>query len=98
MIRRPPRSTRTDTLFPDTTLCRSFLALWTILYPAGQRALLLCRASRHARYPANATLAGFDEWRTVSGLCIAIGGVRCKLYGTSADAGRGVWRVRRGGS
>src|SRR3546814_4980937 len=23
MQRRPPRSTRTDTLFPDTTLCRS---------------------------------------------------------------------------
>src|SRR3546814_12623264 len=23
MIRLPPRSTRTDTLFPDTTLCRS---------------------------------------------------------------------------
>src|SRR3546814_6586506 len=23
MILRPPRSTRTDTLFPDTTLCRS---------------------------------------------------------------------------
>src|SRR3546814_5550181 len=27
MIRRPPRSTRTDTLFPYTTLFRSFLAL-----------------------------------------------------------------------
>src|SRR3546814_1025584 len=26
MIRRPPRSTRTDTLFPDTTLFRSPLA------------------------------------------------------------------------
>src|SRR3546814_4970394 len=26
MIRRPPRSTRTDTLFPYTTLCRSSLA------------------------------------------------------------------------
>src|SRR3546814_1825401 len=26
MIRRPPRSTRTDTLFPYTTLCRSGLA------------------------------------------------------------------------
>src|SRR3546814_3469552 len=26
MIRRPPRSTRTDTLFPYTTLCRSALA------------------------------------------------------------------------
>src|SRR3546814_13350140 len=25
MIRRPPRSTRTDTLFPYTTLCRSQL-------------------------------------------------------------------------
>src|SRR3546814_3162750 len=25
MIRRPPRSTRTDTLFPYTTLCRSAL-------------------------------------------------------------------------
>src|SRR3546814_18073603 len=24
MMRRPPRSTRTDTLFPYTTLCRSF--------------------------------------------------------------------------
>src|SRR3546814_17651697 len=24
MIRRPPKSTRTDTLFPDTTLVRSF--------------------------------------------------------------------------
>src|SRR3546814_19248982 len=27
MIRRPPRSTRTDTLFPDTTLFRSFATL-----------------------------------------------------------------------
>src|SRR3546814_21164040 len=26
MIRRPPRSTRTDTLLPDTTLFRSFVA------------------------------------------------------------------------
>src|SRR3546814_14230479 len=25
MIRRPPRSTRTDTLFPDTTLFRSYI-------------------------------------------------------------------------
>src|SRR3546814_2050721 len=33
MLRRPPRSTRTDTLFPYTTLCRSawparFLCAW----------------------------------------------------------------------
>src|SRR3546814_14973481 len=31
MIRRPPRSTRTDTLFPYTTLFRSFVAcLWEL--------------------------------------------------------------------
>src|SRR3546814_2872552 len=30
MIRRPPRSTRTDTLFPYTTLFRSALAAWGI--------------------------------------------------------------------
>src|SRR3546814_13876720 len=28
MIRRPPRSTRTDTLFPDTTLFRSSFVVW----------------------------------------------------------------------
>src|SRR3546814_6910979 len=49
MIRRPPRSTRTDTLFPYTTLFRSFLAWhawrdvdagrWPIDFPeAGRRA------------------------------------------------------------
>src|SRR3546814_10047529 len=43
MIRRPPRSTRTDTLFPDTTLCRSydtpqasfFASLLPFLIPVG---------------------------------------------------------------
>src|SRR3546814_2931295 len=35
MIRRPPRSTRTDTLFPYTTLFRSFKgSLVGILHPA----------------------------------------------------------------
>src|SRR3546814_2878084 len=41
MIRRPPRSTRTDTLFPDTTLFRAREGL-----PAGVRTLL-----RFARTP-----------------------------------------------
>src|SRR3546814_11646574 len=45
MIRRPPRSTRTDTLFPYTTLCRSerfgcpgvgrVLRLWAVLVQIG---------------------------------------------------------------
>src|SRR3546814_1357145 len=46
MIRRPPRSTRTDTLFPYTTLFRSFLFLAypregrsTVRAPVGRRVL-----------------------------------------------------------
>src|SRR3546814_7464771 len=42
MIRRPPRSTRTDTLFPYTTLFRSNICLAT---PANIRAAARARAS-----------------------------------------------------
>src|SRR3546814_10652058 len=35
MIRRPPRSTRTDTLFPYTTLFRSPGVLWAGTIPGG---------------------------------------------------------------
>src|SRR3546814_11529428 len=34
MIRRPPRSTRTDTLFPDTTLFRSRITLTALVLGA----------------------------------------------------------------
>src|SRR3546814_1636505 len=37
MIRRPPRSTRTDTLFPDTTLFRSRPASWLLPPVASHR-------------------------------------------------------------
>src|SRR3546814_11208077 len=37
MIRRPPRSTRTDTLFPYTTLFRALRLLGTLLYDRHQR-------------------------------------------------------------
>src|SRR3546814_3636497 len=43
MIRRPPRSTRTDTLFPYTTLFRSLLAVTTAL-PDASAASTSCRA------------------------------------------------------
>src|SRR3546814_10006224 len=36
MIRRPPRSTRTDTLFPYTTLFRSMLRLGKVRCEAGR--------------------------------------------------------------
>src|SRR3546814_4007742 len=44
MIRRPPRSTRTDTLFPYTTLFRS-------VRERGARARATRRASRHRSTP-----------------------------------------------
>src|SRR3546814_1693588 len=46
MIRRPPRSTRTDTLFPYTTLFRSL------------RRRCLCRARRHPRSRRSRSRAG----------------------------------------
>src|SRR3546814_15964654 len=49
MIRRPPRSTRTDTLFPYTTLFRS--------YPLVLRRLFSARAGRTAPYRAAAAPA-----------------------------------------
>src|SRR3546814_14530697 len=52
MIRRPPRSTRTDTLFPYTTLFRSVSELWQYvpatavsLYLAGLAGLWIRRRS-----------------------------------------------------
>src|SRR3546814_8348129 len=44
MIRRPPRSTRTDTLFPYTTLFRSRLAKCGVLHPS-----LIGALHRHSR-------------------------------------------------
>src|SRR3546814_9113418 len=39
MIRRPPRSTRTDTLFPYTTLFRSAIAFRAVHSPLGEALL-----------------------------------------------------------
>src|SRR3546814_3599199 len=67
MIRRPPRSTRTDTLFPYTTLfrsrfCRSSISrLRTCLLSAG------CATSRMAaalvKLPNSATWMKYSSWR-----------------------------------
>src|SRR3546814_18044913 len=51
MIRRPPRSTRTDTLFPYTTLFRSFDAATFAVAAAALAVILLLR--RHfPKFPA----------------------------------------------
>src|SRR3546814_10805131 len=48
MIRRPPRSTRTDTLFPYTTLFRSYDPLWAHARRLPRKMGTACRLS-HGR-------------------------------------------------
>src|SRR3546814_9449566 len=53
MIRRPPRSTRTDTLFPYTTLCRSFASMRVALPSIGCSRDLRCwRRTAYSSRPA----------------------------------------------
>src|SRR3546814_5795080 len=52
MIRRPPRSTRTDTLFPSTTLFRSFSA--SMAREGLGRRPAICRPASAARSSAAA--------------------------------------------
>src|SRR3546814_10287180 len=63
MIRRPPRSTRTDTLFPYTTLFRS---------PEADRSAVLAVKAVVDRIRAEARAAGFD----VVGIAPAVVGTR----------------------
>src|SRR3546814_7430386 len=62
MIRRPPRSTRTDTLFPYTTLFRSALSEEDLAASETVRALLQ-RVGTAAERPAAETAATGDlDW------------------------------------
>src|SRR3546814_18704356 len=72
MIRRPPRSTRTDTLFPYTTLFRSPHGA-----PKGPAALAVCHLPpfasarrRSSRDPPIAALQGSRALPTRGGGCI----------------------------
>src|SRR3546814_5938262 len=73
MIRRPPRSTRTDTLFPYTTLFRSHQAGWRkrsfedrarrgLGHGGSQR--LLCEAQRRHRQHRPRRLMPRFRWRS----------------------------------
>src|SRR3546814_15960567 len=79
MIRRPPRSTRTDTLFPYTTLFRSVLLSPAVIVAAGTYSRKCRHAGRHDTI-ASADRMGpaRDRWR------LALGD------GTSSDGSR--WR------
>src|SRR3546814_10904355 len=103
MIRRPPRSTRTDTLFPYTTLFRSVLVdLITVdavrdggrLFGPG--ALAAAIGIHHPRHRRGDRLAGqrFNAAHGIDGVVLAgshrsIGiGVLCRCAGETEQADR----------
>src|SRR3546814_4211648 len=57
MIRRPPRSTRTDTLFPYTTLFRSYMTAFTTS-DSRKSAIASTGGARSARWSIHQTGAG----------------------------------------
>src|SRR3546814_16301931 len=58
MIRRPPRSTRTDTLFPYTTLFRSLARLWARFPAAAAPELAQHRLAEEASLVRGGPAAG----------------------------------------
>src|SRR3546814_13221474 len=75
MLRRPPRSTRTDTLFPYTTLfrsdrvCSSLAFQW--FHDLEGAVASLCALLAPGGHLAFTTLAegSFDEWRAAHRIC-----------------------------
>src|SRR3546814_18311042 len=77
MIRRPPRSTRTDTLFPDTTLFRSEAARQAChRHMAGVRRLLGLDARAGVRANAHATRDRTGAARHLHAAALGTGMVR----------------------
>src|SRR3546814_20215212 len=71
MIRRPPRSTRTDTLFPYTTLFRSWTDAW-----GREHAEMVGRpVSMHAMRGISAHSHGFHTCRALHLLQLLLGAV-----------------------
>src|SRR3546814_5555400 len=92
MIRRPPRSTRTDTLFPYTTLFRSRLAA---LGASAQSWRLVDRDENLLERvaPICMSWAGARGWgvtETGGGLAIAAEGWRAKIRCVAADLSAGL--------
>src|SRR3546814_15804045 len=107
MIRRPPRSTRTDTLFPYTTLFRSTLVEKDAAAAAivGDPAVLRKRRPRLRAVGIGQAIAEGKQRRPVmSGRCrpgrrqapLKVDGHRAVLAGNKPDIGRASWWARGG--
>src|SRR3546814_16316920 len=88
MIRRPPRSTRTDTLFPYTTLFRSERAA----HPAAAQGLPRCAFHLPASRPAPGA-GQHARWLAVRRLPHVLHAARMAGTGVVVPAGAGVARA-----
>src|SRR3546814_7885030 len=89
MIRRPPRSTRTDTLFPYTTLFRSRAASKVAAIPA-VRAALLDYQRRYAATPPGGQPGAVLDGRDIGTVVCPEAAV--KLFVTARDEVRATRR------
>src|SRR3546814_12723831 len=64
MLRRPPRSTRTDTLFPYTTLFRSVLIPSEAVIRTGERTLVMLAQQGGGYRPAEVRIGREANGRT----------------------------------
>src|SRR3546814_1130445 len=103
MLRRPPRATRTDTLFPYTALFRSFpldLGVPAHLVDPGEQAAWIYRANLALIDRADAVLANLDFFRGPepdSGTCFEVGYAVAKgnsVFGYIPDCGSFAERIR----
>src|SRR3546814_12009293 len=75
MIRRPPRSTRTDTLFPYTTRFRSDLAPQDLRSRAVGRVIVGWSVAMVLGVPAAALLAEQLGWRGAYAIIAGVAGI-----------------------
>src|SRR3546814_18531579 len=84
MIRRPPRSTRTDTLFPYTTLFRSRIPDSTGITNAHRNGLLLAQAEHSINQPtvgkAHTAYTGSDT-NNAEATCNGLAGAQTSASG-----------------
>src|SRR3546814_17285246 len=83
MIRRPPRSTRTDTLFPYATLFRSFRAAFTSEIEPFPSAVL---ATRYPNVPNHGDMTRFKEWPDHE-IDVLVGGTPCQSFSVAGLRG-----------
>src|SRR3546814_14258777 len=100
MIRRPPRSTRTDTLLPYTTLFRSKLVREAFFWSSAEEAIAIyesVRTSRRHLYQIAEFISPQGRWRSEHNLLLPFsedGETVSQIMVYSSEIGRASCRER----